>query len=88
MPKPPLCHPAADRDRCVRRFETRRPYRIEIRRSAAQPRLKKELQLLALFRQVTIECWTKDAVRFDTVIKPVNEPGNSVPTAECLEHSC
>ena len=88
MSEPPARHAAADRDWPVRRLETRT---ATPRRSTAAHRRttpQKRASAAALPRQVTIERWAQNGVRFDTVVKPIDEPGDSLPTTERLECSC
>src|SRR5436309_3465779 len=71
----------------MHRLEPRRPCRVEVRRHTAEPRLKKALLPLAFPRQITIERWAEHAIRVDPVVKPIDEPGDSRPTAERLKGS-
>jgi hypothetical protein len=67
--------------------QARTPLLVEVRWNAAEPRLEKELLPLAFPRQVTIERWAENSVRFDTVVQPIHKPSNSNPATKCFERS-
>ncbi len=72
----------------MRRLETRRPRRVEVRWHTAKPRLKKELLPLAFPRQVAIERRAQNGVRFDPVVQSVNDLGDSLAATERLKRPC
>jgi hypothetical protein len=67
--------------------QARTPLLVEVRWNAAEPRLEKELLPLAFPRQVTIERWAESGIHFDTVVQPIDKPGDSNPATECFKRS-